>query len=121
MPVLAFAQFVPVNTGPNFNYIGNGVGNLFGIVSTYLVPILMLAAFAYFVWGVIGYIRAVDEKTKKERRHTMISGVIALAVIVSVWGLVALLQSIFGVGGISNQVQPCPPGYIQRNSRCYPG
>lgn len=114
LPVLAMAQ------QPNLTYVTSGVSQVYGLFSTYLVPALMLAAFGYFVWGVIGYIKADSEDNKNKMRHTMIQGVIALAVIVSVWGIVALLQRIFGVNQYQNTGVPCPPGYTAVNSRCVP-
>jgi hypothetical protein len=39
-----------------------------------------------------------DEAGKEKAKSKMIWGIIAIAVIVSVWGLVGILQGIFGVG-----------------------
>lgn|SRR5574343_41443 len=115
LPALAFAQ------APNFNYVGSGVDQIYRIAQTYVIPALMLAAFAFFVWGVIGYIRAKEAKDKEAKRHTLIQGVIALAVIVSVWGIVGLLQNVFGVrpSGMG-PTQVCPPGYRAVGASCIP-
>ena len=114
-PLVAMAQAMP-----RFGYIQSGISQLYTIVNSYLIPVLMLAAFGYFLWGVIGYIKAKDDKSKTEKRHTLIQGVIALAVIVSVWGLVALLQNIFGVNPSSTTNLVCPPGFRALGANCVP-
>lgn len=114
-PLVAMAQAMP-----RFGYIQSGVSQLYTIVNSYLIPVLMLAAFGFFLWGVIGYIRADSEDAKKKSRHTLIQGTIALAVIVSVWGLVALLQNIFGVNAVVTPNIVCPPGFIARGANCFP-
>lgn len=74
-----------------------------------VVPILIVLAVIYFIVGVARYIMASgDEEAQKGARSMMIWGVIALFAIVSVWGLVAVLQSTFGVGGGAAQVPLVP-------------
>lgn len=114
LPVFAFAQ------SPNITgYVGTGVAQIFNIAQTYIIPGLTLAASAYFIWGVIGYIRAKDSKEKTEKRHALISGVIALAVIVSVWGIVWLLQTVFDVRATVSTNAVCPPGFKSQGAYCY--
>lgn len=66
-----------------------------------LIRILVALAIVYFIWGVVKYIsHGGDENKRTEGYKTMIYGVIALFVIVSVWGLVAVLQNtVFGFSG----------------------
>ena len=79
-----------------------GVGvTILGIINT-IILILMALAVLYFVIAVIRYIMAKEEKAKGEARNNMIYGIIGLFVIFSVWGLVKILQTTFGVqGGVS--------------------
>ena len=71
-------------------------GNLVGIATPIVVA---LALFAFF-WGLAMYIfNTGDEKKRKSGIHIMIWGVIALFVMVSVWGIVNSLQATFGVAG----------------------
>lgn len=69
------------------------IGNILNI----LVPILISLGVVYFIWGVITYVIASDEEAKKTGRNRIIYGIIGLAVIVSVWGLVRVLTQTFNV------------------------
>mgnify|MGYP001276423118 CR=1 FL=1 len=61
-------------------------------------PIVVALALLYFFWGLAKYILAAgDEEAKTEGRSIMIWGIIALFVIVSVWGLVGVLNTTFGI------------------------
>jgi len=93
-PFLALAEAV---TGP-LGQFKTLVANI-GIVISSLVPILIALAVAWFIWNVIRYTIAADESKKSEAKSQMIWGIIALAVIVSMWGLVAWLQNLFGIEG----------------------
>ena len=62
------------------------------------LPILFVLAILYFVWGLAKYILAAgDDGSKAEGRNIMTWGVIALFVMVSVWGLVAILANTFDI------------------------
>jgi len=57
-------------------------------------------ALAIFVWGVIKFILAAQDTEKlKEARGTMLWGIIGLAVIASLTGIIIALQTYFGVEG----------------------
>lgn len=114
LPVLASAQ-----ASPDFNYVRRGVEQIYTLANTFIIPALMLAAFGFFLWGAIGYVRA-DSTKKKEKRDKLIQGVIALAIMVSVWGLVALLQNVFGVRGSATMNTVCPPGFRPFGANCLP-
>ncbi len=73
-----------------------------------IVPVLITLGVVYFVWGVIQYITAKDEEKQGEARKIMISGIIGLFVIVSIWGLVALISKTFGTGNGANTQYTAP-------------
>ena len=64
---------------------------------------LVIAALAllFFFWGLAKFIMNASDETKRaEGRSVMVWGVIALFVMVTVWGLVGILQNtFFGSGG----------------------
>ena len=63
-----------------------------------LIPVLFIIATAWFFVGVIYYLISEDERKERGRR-IIVQGIIALAVMVAVWGLVALLVTfVFGTG-----------------------
>ena len=70
------------------------IASIFDIV----IPFIITLALIYFLWGVATYImNSGDEEARKTSRAVMIHGIIALFVIISVWGLVAILNSTFGI------------------------
>lgn len=83
------------------------VSNIFGI----LIPILVTLAVIYVIVGVIRYATASDDETQATARKSILHGIIALFVIVSIWGLVAILNSTFGVGQGGDNVGVCQPVY----------
>lgn len=77
------------------------------IISTSVIPLIFALAVAMFVWGVVQYVIKSDEEAKKEKgRQFMVWGIIALAVMVSVWGLVRILGNTFGIEYAIPKVKP---------------
>ncbi|MFT5280904.1 MAG: putative membrane-anchored protein [Flavobacteriaceae bacterium] len=70
-----------------------------------LVKVLIALAVIYFIVGVIEYITADDEDKKKKARDRMIYGIIGIFVIVSIWGLVAILRNTFDLDTNEQAVQ----------------
>ena len=62
------------------------------------IPLLFVLALVFFLWGAAKYIYQADDATARaEGSKTMLYGVIALFVMVSIWGLVGLLGGTFGI------------------------
>ncbi len=61
-----------------------------------LVPILVALATLFVIWKAIQFARAEGDD-KAEKQSGMISAIIALFVLVSIWGLVAILNNTFGI------------------------
>lgn len=62
-----------------------------------IIPILVALGIVYFVYGVVMYMIADSEEAKTKGRDSIIAGIIGLAVIVSVWGLVKLVVDTFAI------------------------
>lgn len=90
LPVLALAQTA------NTTYLSSLIGGAKTLLDQ-LVVFLIALAVVWFIWNVIRYTMSADEEKRSAAKGQMIWGIVAIAVIVSVWGLVAILQSIFGV------------------------
>ena len=60
-----------------------------------LLKVLIALGVVYFVWGVVTYFIGSDEEAKSTGRDRIIYGIIGLAVILSVWGLVKLVTNTF--------------------------
>lgn len=74
-----------------------------------IVPVLIALGIVYFVWGVISYVIADDEEAKTSGRNRIIWGIIGLAVIISVWGLVRILTNTFRVDNTGTINLPTVP------------
>ncbi|TSC61099.1 MAG: Uncharacterized protein Greene041614_1199 [Parcubacteria group bacterium Greene0416_14] len=90
-------------TAPSMLYAAaTDVGGFLGIVGALLnsmVPALIGLALVIFLFGVVKYIQAGDKAEKRdEGRQFMLYGIIALFVMVSIWGLVNVLVTTFGLG-----------------------
>ncbi|MCH7597830.1 hypothetical protein IID27_02160 [Patescibacteria group bacterium] len=66
------------------------------------IPVLVAIALLVFFWGVSKLILYADNETKRQEGiNTIIWGLVALFVIVSVWGLVFVFtQTFFGTSGV---------------------
>jgi CHASE3 domain sensor protein len=82
--------------------------NLVNTVLNAVIPMLITLALIYFFWGLIQYIGSGDE-SKEKARDIMIYGILSLFVMVSVWGIIRLLQSTFKV----TSTDPIIPKAIQ--------
>ena len=65
-----------------------------------LIPIMAGLALLVFFWGLAKFIMNVsgDEKAVSEGKDLMIWGVIALFLMVSIWGIIAFLSGELGFG-----------------------
>ena len=68
-----------------------------GDILNTIVPILVALGVIIFIWGVLTYVIADDEEAKSAGRNRIIFGIIGLAVIIGLWGLVRILTNTFGV------------------------
>lgn len=101
-PMIALAQYTP----------NQGIGGLFLLAGSWVklaLPLLIAVAVVYFVYQVFMYaIYSSDEDAKAKAKTQMLWGIIGIFVMVSVWGLVGILQSTFGTSGaganIGNQL-----------------
>lgn len=121
LPAIAFAQ--PQNNTGVATGGGTNAMAILGVISSIMaviIPILITLAVIYVIVGVIKYATAKEEKTQDEARKTIISGVIALFVIVSIWGLVAIINNTFGVGQSGSNVGVCQPVWDPVNQQFIP-
>jgi len=62
------------------------------------VPLIVSLAVVYFLFGIVKYLLSAGDETKRKESIKVITfGLIALFVMVSVWGLVSLITNTFGV------------------------
>lgn len=75
------------------------------IINNVFIPVIFAIAFLTFLWGVYRYfILGADNEAEREKGKSFVLwGVIGFVVILSVWGLVAVVLNTFGLspGGIA--------------------
>ena len=101
LPLISSAQGSSSSGGCDFEITSIAeVFHLFGcILSVAVLPLLVTVAIVIFIIGIIKYISKADEaKEREEGRNFMIYGIVALFVMVSIWGLVGIIQGTFGLG-----------------------
>jgi|SRR3989344_1528061 len=98
-------EFVP---DPDPSYIADLGGGALDIINGILVPVIFALAFIVFLFGVARkYIFSNGDQTKVAEGHKLILwGIIGFVVMLSVWGLVNIVTSVFGLTGGS---RPTPP------------
>jgi hypothetical protein len=81
-PLLASAQFVSTQ-----NLIER-----FGAIVQYSISLLAAIALLVFFWGLVKFIRKAGEGDVKEGKAIMLWGIIALFIMISIWGIVRFMQ-----------------------------
>ncbi len=80
-----------------------------GIINNSIIPLIFAVATVMFVWGIVQFfiLNADEEKKREQGKQFILWGIIALAVMLSVWGLVGILGSTFNVNtSVLPQVSP---------------
>jgi hypothetical protein len=101
-PLVASAQQLT-----NLTTLLSSIKNLVSLA----LPIVVGLALLGFFWGLMKFIFAAgNEDNKEDGKRIMIYGVIALFVMVAVWGLVGFIASALGVQTGGTQSLPTVPG-----------
>lgn len=102
-PAIAFAQSITLS--PLVQFV-----HALSYLEATVVPVLIGAALIVFFWGLVKYLWRGEAKDKESGRSIMIWGLVALAVMVSVWGIIRLAQGAFGITGNETVNSPIIPG-----------
>ena len=100
-PALAFAQ-----GGSNLLALLNLIQTIVGR----LIPILVAVALIYFIWGLLQFILSAGGEDHEAGKTKMWWGIIALFVIVSIWGIVAYIGNVFGISQGGSATPPTVEG-----------
>lgn len=97
-PAVVFAQGLDQLTN-----LVRSIGNII----TILIPILLALAVVAFFWGLVQFIFSGGEPEKrKEGRKLMIFAVIAIAVMVLLYGIILFIGTNLGLGSGGGQLTP---------------
>ena len=101
------------SSGVNLTQLTNFKNGTLTFINTIAVPILIAIAFIVFLWGVAKayIISGASEEARKQGHQIILWGVIGFVVVFSLWGIVNLALSIFGVtaGGSAASQNLAPP------------
>lgn len=90
--------------------LGHSISTLSKIING-LIPIVLAIAVLIFFWGLSQYLLNAQNSEKRiEGINIMFMGVIAIFVMVSIWGIIRILQQTFKV----DQAKPVVPDVIDR-------
>lgn len=104
MPFLALAQTI------NTSGISTTLQSFLTLINSYVIPFLFALAIVLFLWGLVKFVRSAgDSKARDEGKGMMIWGIVALAVMVSVYGLIGWLTSFAGINNPSAPSLPKVP------------
>lgn len=108
-PSLLFLPMVAYAQNADFGYFTTLIGQIENVI-TGLVPLLIGIALVAILLGLARYAFAAgDPEAQKQGKQIMLWGVIFLFVMVSIWGLVALLQTLTGIDGTEAPSTPSVP------------
>ncbi len=80
-----------------------GMATTFATVVNTLIPAFMGLGFIAFFWFLFKYLTG-DAAEKEENRKSLLWSVIAIVIMISIFGLASLLQGIFGAQGGSSTI-----------------
>lgn len=76
-------------------------------VITVAVPVFAGIALAVFLWGLVVFMaNAGNDQSRTAGKRHMVWGIVGLTALVAVWGIVLVVQELFGLGG--GAVPPLP-------------
>lgn len=67
------------------------------VITSIIIPLIFTFAFLFFLWNVIRFMNASESKNKEEAKERMWWGIIALFVMLSVWGIIKILSNTLGI------------------------
>ena len=75
-----------------------------GLILNPLIILLFALATLYFVYGLVEFLaNAESEEKKTAGKNHMLWGIIGLAVMISVWGILKIVMNTFNITGIDPQ------------------
>jgi len=101
IPLFAFAA------EPDLGWFEELISQIGDIVGA-MIPVAIAIGLLYFIWGLVQYIaNSGDDGARQEGKNKMIWGIVALFVMVAVWGIVTLLGDILNVD-VGKQLNQLP-------------
>lgn len=93
LPAVAFAQYSVTNSSSLFNAILS--------ILNAIIPIIIALAVVYILWGLVQSFIMAGEEDRKKGHSKILYGIVALFIMLSIWGLVNILVN---TTGLNNQI-----------------
>ena len=94
--------------------VGKGA-ETFGTLVSLGTTIAVSLAFFFFFWNLFKFIKAADADSKEAAQGKMVWSLVAIIVIVSLWGIIGFVRGVLGIGvGEANDVEV--PGTVLNRS-----
>ena len=105
-PAISFAQ----QTTLGGNNLGEFLLSIVRFINDVLVPVVWAIAFIVFIWGIFQYFIAggADEEKRSQGKQLAFWGIVAFFVMMSLWGIVNLVDGTFQFG---NNTTPDLPDF----------
>ncbi|MHB8660720.1 MAG: pilin [Minisyncoccota bacterium] len=89
----------PASGGINTYYLQGYSASIINIINGLVAPVLLAIAFIFFLWGVYKYFifGATNDTERATGRQFVLWSIIGFVVIFSIWGLVGVVGSTFGL------------------------
>lgn len=108
LSALAFVV-LPVVASAAFTNFSESVTTIEGWINS-LIPLLIGIAVLVFLWGVVKYVTAGDDAEKRKAGGALMAyGILAIFVMISVWGLVNILVDTFSLDNTAPTEVPTVP------------
>ncbi len=118
--ILSASIFLPITSFAALDGLKTLLRSFSGLINT-AITIIFGLALVFFFWGIGQFIlHAGDQKMRDEGKKKIMWGVIALFVMVSIWGIVTFIGGIFGisVNNSNNTINPCQMNQVLYNGVC---
>ena len=80
------------------------VGRFVKVIINPAIGILFAAGFFLFMWGLVQFIINLEEGgDNKEGKNHMLWGIAGMVIMVSIYGILALIDATFSLGALSGQ------------------
>jgi hypothetical protein len=67
------------------------------VISAVIIPLIFSLAFLFFLWGIFKFMAASDSTKKEQAKNYIWWGLVGLFVMVSLWGIIRILNSTLGI------------------------
>ncbi|MSR87567.1 MAG: hypothetical protein EXS69_00095 [Candidatus Zambryskibacteria bacterium] len=95
--ILATLTFAPALASAQLGNV-EGLLRAIGRLIDLALPIIIALGLLCFFWGLVKFIFSSDDEAKAAGKSLMVWGLVALFVMVSVWGLIRFIGVAVGVG-----------------------